>query len=80
MNIFYKELGGKKVRSRNGSDMAELDGSMRKIRSVRDFIKSGSRWDNGSRGRTMATRGGVRLGRRRRKRAMTTKKKTPRGQ
>jgi hypothetical protein len=38
----------------------------------------GARWDNGSRGRTTATRGGVRLGRkrRRRKRAMMTKRTT----
>jgi hypothetical protein len=42
LNIFHKELGGKKVRSRNGYNMAELDASMSKIRSVRDFIKGGS--------------------------------------
>ncbi len=42
MNIFHKELGGKKVRSRNGYDMAELNALVRKIGSVRDFIKGGS--------------------------------------
>jgi hypothetical protein len=42
LNIFHKELGGKKVRSRNGYNMAELDALMRKIGSVRDFIKGGS--------------------------------------
>ncbi len=42
MNIFHKELGGKKVRSRNGYNMAELDTSMRKIGSVGDFIEGGS--------------------------------------
>ncbi len=42
MNIFHKELKGKKVRSRNGFNMAELDASMRKIGSVRDFIEGGS--------------------------------------
>ncbi len=42
MNIFHKELGGKKLRSRNGYDMAELDASMRKIGSMKDFIKGGS--------------------------------------
>ncbi len=41
MNIFHKEFG-KKVRSRNGYDMSELDASMRKIGSVRDFIEGGS--------------------------------------
>ncbi len=39
MNIFHKERGGKKVRSRNGYNMAELDALMRKIGSVRDFIE-----------------------------------------
>ncbi len=34
--------GGKKVRSRNGYNIAELDASMRKIGSVRDFIEGGS--------------------------------------
>ncbi len=42
LNIFHKELGGKKVRSRNVYDMAELDALMRKIGSVRDFIEGGS--------------------------------------
>jgi hypothetical protein len=42
LNIFHKELGGKKVRSRNGYNMAELDTSMRKIGSVGDFIEGGS--------------------------------------
>jgi hypothetical protein len=42
LNIFHKELGGKKVRSRNGYNMAELDALMRKIRSMRDFIEGGS--------------------------------------
>ncbi len=42
MNIFHKELGEKKVRSRNGYNMAELDTLMRKTRSMRDFIKGGS--------------------------------------
>ena len=42
LNIFHKELGGKKVRSRNVYDMAELDTLMRKIGSVRNFIKTGS--------------------------------------
>ncbi len=42
MNIFHKELGEKKVKSRNGYNMAELDALMRKIGSVRDFIKGGS--------------------------------------
>ncbi len=42
MNIFHKELGGEKVRLRNGYDMAELGALMRKIGSMRDFIKGRS--------------------------------------
>ncbi len=42
MNIFHKELGEKKVRLRNGYDMAELVALMRKIGSKRDFIEGGS--------------------------------------
>ncbi len=42
MNIFHKELGGKKVRLRSGYNMVELDALMRKIRSMRDFTKGGS--------------------------------------
>ncbi len=42
MNIFHKELRGKMARTRDGYDMAELDTLMRKIGSVRNFIKTGS--------------------------------------
>jgi hypothetical protein len=40
--IFHKGLGGKKVSSRNGYNMAELDALMREIGSVSDFIEGGS--------------------------------------
>ncbi|KAL3770529.1 hypothetical protein ACHAWO_002246 [Cyclotella atomus] len=41
MNIFHKEFG-KKVRSRNGYDMSNLDASMRNIGSVANFLEGGS--------------------------------------
>ncbi|KAL3800050.1 hypothetical protein ACHAW5_003698 [Stephanodiscus triporus] len=41
VNIFHKEFG-KRVRSRNGYDMSELDASMRKIGCARDFLEGGS--------------------------------------
>ncbi len=84
MNIFHKELGGKKVRTRNGYNMAKLDATMREDQEREGFCQGrerkrsdieGARQDNSSRGWTTATRGEVRLGRRRRrKRAMTTKR------
>eukprot|EP00956_Cyclotella_meneghiniana_P009856 scaffold13638_cov81-Cyclotella_meneghiniana.AAC.5 len=44
MNIFHKEFG-KKVRSRNGYDMSNLDASMRNIGSVANFLEGGSNND-----------------------------------
>ena len=41
MNIFHKDFG-KKVRSRNGYDLTNLDASMRRIGSVADFLEGGS--------------------------------------
>mmetsp|Transcript_32221 Transcript_32221/g.63821 ORF Transcript_32221/g.63821 Transcript_32221/m.63821 type:complete len:1052 (+) Transcript_32221:117-3272(+) len=41
INIFHKEFG-KKVRSRNGYDLTNLDASMRNIGSVADFLEGGS--------------------------------------
>lgn len=41
MNIFHKEYG-KKVRSRNGYDLSQLDASMRNIGSVANFLEGGS--------------------------------------
>lgn len=41
VNIFHKDFG-KKVRSRNGYDLTNLDASMRRIGSVAGFLEGGS--------------------------------------
>ena len=82
MNIFHKELGEEGevkewVRHGGAGRINEENQEHEGFHQGREHKQSdieGARRDYDSRGWTMATRGGVRLGRRRRKRAMTTKR------